>query len=105
MMANRGQYSPYGNHFEGPKVAIGACASYTSTSTIQATTTTTSTAKSSTVTTTSTTTLTDTPSTTSSLHGNGIQSGDTIFLKTWSGNHIDVEAGAVNARWESHGKF
>merc|ERR1711881_567147 len=37
----------------------------------------------------------------------GVQSGDTIFLKTRSGNgnHIDVEGSEVRARWQSQGNL
>lgn len=37
----------------------------------------------------------------------GIQSGDSIFLKTRSGNgkHLDIEGSTVQARWESRGNW
>mmetsp|Transcript_62000 Transcript_62000/g.113757 ORF Transcript_62000/g.113757 Transcript_62000/m.113757 type:complete len:628 (-) Transcript_62000:257-2140(-) len=37
----------------------------------------------------------------------GIISGDTVFLRTRSGNgnHVDIEGVAVRARWQSHGNW
>jgi len=58
-----------------------------------------------------TTTVPDATSTTmvstTSVATDGVQSGDTIFLKTRSGNgnHIDVQGSAVRARWESRGNW
>merc|ERR1711959_815482 len=52
-----------------------------------------------------TTTATTTTLSTSSVMG--IQSGETIFLQTRSGNgnHIDVQGSEVQARWQSQGNL
>jgi len=48
-----------------------------------------------------------TPTTTRAITGDAIHSGDTIFLRTRSGNgnHIDVEGSAVQSRWVSRGTW
>mmetsp|Transcript_89989 Transcript_89989/g.155879 ORF Transcript_89989/g.155879 Transcript_89989/m.155879 type:complete len:652 (-) Transcript_89989:274-2229(-) len=49
------------------------------------------------------------PGTTTTLQniGNGIQSGDRVFLRVrdGTGNHIDVQGSAVQARWKSRGNW
>ena len=37
--------------------------------------------------------------------GNAVASGDTIYLKTHTGKHIDVEGTAVQARWNDQGDW
>jgi hypothetical protein len=102
--------------------SVGGSSTTTSTTTTSAATTTMATTTMATIMTTTsaagttTKTVTSTPSSTSTATqtstssttgGIGIQSGDTVFLKSRSGNgnHIDVEGSAVQARWESQGNF
>jgi len=89
-----------------PTTIITSTTSTSSTSTATSTSSETTTAL--TTTSTSTTTVTTTiTTTTGNAKQAGIQSGDTVFLKSRSGNgnHIDVEASAVQARWESRGEW
>merc|ERR1719478_1564380 len=52
-------------------------------------------------------TITTAATTTTTAGEAGIQSGDTVFLKTLAGNgnHVDVEGTAVQARWDSQGNW
>merc|ERR1719258_184097 len=38
-------------------------------------------------------------------NGGTVYSGDTVYLKTYSGNHIDVTDKAVQARWHDLGSW
>jgi hypothetical protein len=87
-----------------------ASTAYTTTASAKATTTLAPTTSTTTTTTLVPTTIaTSTTSVTSTLEPvvSGIHSGDLIFLVARSGNEniIDVEGGAVQARWVSHGNW
>merc|ERR1711874_135797 len=70
--------------------------------TVVTTTTPTTTTTSASVT--SRTTATMTPTRTTTLPLNSIQSGETVFLKAqWRGTYIDIEGTSVHSRWQSKG--